>query len=93
MLSVPTLTTERLILRAPKASDFPVYRDFYAEPASSSFYGGPLDAAQAWRRLAQDIGHWALRGHGMWAVIEQASSSTIGGCGIVQPRGLASPRA
>ncbi len=87
MLAIPTLETKRLILRAPNASDFPVYRDFYAEAAASLYYGGPFDAAQAWRRLAQDIGHWALRGHGMWSVIQQATGSTVGGCGIVQPEG------
>jgi RimJ/RimL family protein N-acetyltransferase len=87
MSLIPTLETDRLILRGPDASDFPAYRDFYAEAAASSFYGGPLDASQAWRRLAHDIGHWALRGHGMWAVVEKASGSTIGGCGIVQPEG------
>lgn len=87
MCSIPALATDRLILRGPEESDFPVYRDFYAEAAASSFYGGPLDPSQAWRRLAQDLGHWALRGHGMWAVIEKASGSTIGGCGIVWPAG------
>ena len=87
MTSIPTLRTKRLILRAPEASDFPVYRDFYSDGAASCFYGGPLDASQAWRRLAQDIGHWALRGHGMWAIAEQEAKSMIGACGIVQPEG------
>ena len=87
MPPIPVLTTKRLMLRAPGVSDFPVYCDFYGDPLASSFYGGPLDAAQAWRRLALDIGHWSLRGHGMWAVVEQASGLTIGGCGIVQPEG------
>lgn len=87
MLIIPTLETERLVLRAPGAGDFALYRDFYADPAASAFYGGPLSAAQARSRLAQDIGHWALRGHGMWTVVEQASRSPIGGCGIVQPEG------
>lgn len=84
---IPTLRTERLVLRAPEAGDFPVYRDFYADSAASAFYGGPLSAAQAWRRLAQDIGHWALRGYGMWTVVDRASESAIGGCGIVHPEG------
>lgn len=84
---VPTLTTKRLTLRAPELRHFRGYRDLYADAAASSFYGGPLDAAQAWLRLAQDIGHWALREHGMWAIVEQTSGSTIGGCGIVRPEG------
>src|SRR4051812_18720875 len=87
MSPIPSLTTERLILRAPNESDFPAYRVFYADAEASRFYGGPLYAAPAWGRLAQDIGHWALCGHGMWAVVEQASGATCGGCGIVQPLG------
>lgn len=85
MWRIPTLATERLILRAPDASDFPVYRDFYADAEASRFYGGPLDVVKAWQRLAQDIGHWALRGHGMWAVVDQGTGATLGACGIVQP--------
>lgn len=84
---IPSLRTSRLMLRAPDAADFDGYRSFYADPEASAFYGGPLDAAQAWRRLAQDIGHWALRGHGMWSLVEQSTGAMIGGCGIVRPEG------
>lgn len=86
-MQIPALRTSRLILRGPGTSDFGIYRDFYADPNASAFYGGPLDAAQAWRRLAQDIGHWALRGHGMWSVVDQGSGTTIGSCGILHPEG------
>jgi RimJ/RimL family protein N-acetyltransferase len=84
---IPTLHTARLTLRAPAAGDFPVYRDFFADAAASAFYGGPLSAGLAWRRLALDIGHWALRGFGVWALVERESGRTVGGCGIVWPEG------
>lgn len=87
MTAIPTLTTARLVMRPPSADDFATYRDFYADSEASRFYGGPMDAAQAWRRLAQDIGHWALRGHGMWTAVERSSGKPAGGCGIVQPEG------
>ena len=86
-IDVPILRTSRLALRAPDASDFNTYRDFYGDAEASAFYGGPLDPGQAWRRLAQDIGHWALRGYGMWSVVERATGGVIGGCGIVWPEG------
>ena len=86
-MDIPTLCTDRLILRAPAASDFEAYRDFYADCAASAYYGGPLPAAAAWRKLAYDVGHWALRGFGMWSVVEKVSGTTIGGCGIVRPEG------
>lgn len=87
VMQIPCLRTERLILRAPALDDFPVYRDFYADAEASAFYGGPLTAALAWRKLAFDLGHWQLRGFGMWSIVEQASGAMIGGCGIVWPEG------
>ena len=86
-MHIPTLRTERLVLRAPSVTDFETYRDFYADRSASLFYGGPMTAAQAWRKLAYDVGHWTLRGFGMWSVVEQASSTMVGGCGIVWPEG------
>nr|WP_157027916.1 GNAT family N-acetyltransferase [Sphingomonas horti] len=87
MVTDPAIETARLVLRAPAASDFPVYRDFYADADASAFYGGPLAPALAWRKLAFDIGHWSLRGFGMWSVAERASGTMVGGCGLVRPEG------
>ena len=67
------IETERLILRAPQASDLCVYRDFFADAEASAAYGGPLEADRAWRVLATDLGHWLLRGYGRWSVVEKAS--------------------
>lgn len=84
---IPTLTTERLELRAPKGDDYPVYRDFFADAEASHFYGGPLNGERAWRVLAADLGHWALRGYGRWSVIEQVTGQMVGGCGLWWPEG------
>ncbi|HVM23539.1 MAG TPA: GNAT family N-acetyltransferase [Sphingomicrobium sp.] len=86
-MTIPTLETDRLILRAPAAADFPAYRTFYSNPEASAFYGGPLSPVLAWRKLAFDLGHWAIRGFGMWSVIERETGSFAGGCGIVWPEG------
>ena len=82
---VPVLETDRLILRAPVADNFPVYRDFFADAEASAAYGGPLPAGQAWRVLALDIGHWTLRGYGRWAVIVKETGQMIGSCGLWWP--------
>lgn len=84
---IPTLITERLELRAPAAEDAPVYRDFFADADASHFYGGPLDAERAWRVLATDLGHWALRGYGRWSVVETTTRRMVGGCGLWWPEG------
>ncbi|MEM8697300.1 MAG: GNAT family N-acetyltransferase [Pseudomonadota bacterium] len=85
MIDIPQIETDRLLLRAPCADDFSVYRGFYADADASSSYGGPLDPGMAWRRLAADLGHWELRGFGMWSVVERASGDMVGGCGLVWP--------
>jgi RimJ/RimL family protein N-acetyltransferase len=84
-VTIPTLTTERLVLRAPEAADFPVYRDFFGDAEASHFYGGPMEADRAWRVLATDLGHWALRGYGRWSIVEKASGAMVGGCGLWWP--------
>ncbi len=87
MAPIPTVETERLLLRAPRDEDFPVYRAFFADEKASHSYGGPLEDGQAWRMLAGDLGHWVLRGYGRWAVEEKASGAMIGGCGLWWPGG------
>lgn len=87
MVEIPSITTDRLILRAPEDGDFQVYRDFFADAEASAYYGGPLSADRAWRVLATDIGHWALRGFGRWSIVERASGDMVGGCGLWWPDG------
>lgn len=89
--SVPDLDTGRLLLRGPEPSDFPTYREFFADRDASAAYGGPLEAGAAWRVLATDIGHWVLRGYGRWTVIDKASGKMAGGCGLWWPEGWPRP--
>jgi len=86
-MPIPTLQTRRLTLRPPAAGDFAAYRAFYADPEASAFYGGPLPPGLAWRKLAVDIGHWHLRGFGMWSVVVRETGAMAGSCGIVWPEG------
>jgi hypothetical protein len=65
---VNTIIVQLATIRCELAGDFPVYRDFFADAQASRDYGGPLTADRAWRVLALDIGHWALRGFGRWSV-------------------------
>ena len=67
-LEIPTLDTPRLRLRAFTESDFPAYRILVADPQVMRFLGDgrPLSDIDAWRQLATIVGHWALRGFGLW---------------------------
>ncbi|RAP40859.1 GNAT family N-acetyltransferase [Rhodovulum viride] len=87
---LPVLTTARLTLRGPEPRDFPVLRAFYASDRSS-FVGGPKSPEGAWRQLATEIGHWALRGYGRWIVTERETGHTVGMVGLWNPEGWPEP--
>ncbi|MFV2033851.1 MAG: GNAT family N-acetyltransferase [Halocynthiibacter sp.] len=86
MLTIPTLETERLTLRAPTVADFPAYAEFFASERSK-FVGGPVPASQSWRMLACEIGHWGLLGYGRWAVVDKATGNLCGVVGMWNPHG------
>ena len=61
------MTTERLLLRAPRASDLSAYRGHYTS-ARSRFQGGPYSAYACFEKFASMIGHWDLRGFGRYVI-------------------------
>ena len=85
-VTIPTLETNRLILRAPEAVDYP---DFKATFTSyrSRFMGGPLNAYEAWMLYAAEIGHWQVKGFGMWMIHDKTTDETYGMAGGWQPAG------
>lgn len=78
-------------MRAPEKSDFSVYREFYGDAAASKFYGGPKSESESWDKLAGDLGHWHLRGYGLWALRTKTDNQTVGACGLVWPHGWQRP--
>ncbi|NBR20867.1 MAG: N-acetyltransferase, partial [Proteobacteria bacterium] len=51
MIEIPTLETERLILRAPKFEDLEPMEVFFADPVRMKFLGGPIKRGDVWRAL------------------------------------------
>jgi RimJ/RimL family protein N-acetyltransferase len=49
--------------------------------------GRPLSRAESWRNMAMIVGHWQLRGYGMWAVEERESLRLVGRIGFFNPDG------
>lgn len=89
-LTIPTLTTERLTMRALSADDFAAVAEFY-QSDRSKFVGGPATPEQSWRFLAAEIGHWTLRGYGRWSVVETATDKICGMIGLWNPHGWPEP--
>ncbi len=87
---IPTLTTERLVLRAPREEDAAPLADFYADAEYSAGFGGPLNRSDSWRWHALSVGHWIFRGYGYFSVDLQ-DGTHIGMAGIWAPEGWPEP--
>lgn len=89
MIDIPQLETERLHLVALGDRHFEAYASMLADASSTRFVGDgqPLDRMNAWRSMAMLLGHWALRGYGMWAVERRDSGAFVGRVGLHNPEG------
>ena len=84
LMETPVLRTERLLLRAPRAGDYPAWEAFICDERSR-FVGGPLSKGRAWRAFSTLVGHWLLRGCGGYVLVEHGSSVPIGQVGPWYP--------
>lgn len=84
---IPTLETERLILRSPQIEDFDAYAEFMADVESTRFLGGVQPRPVAWRGFLQLAGAWELQGFSMFSLILKASGEWIGRAGPWVPEG------
>jgi RimJ/RimL family protein N-acetyltransferase len=84
-----TLETDRLTLRMLREADFDAYAEMCADPEVMRYIGDgqPLGRPMAWRNLAQMVGHWSLRGYGLWAAAERSSGALVGRIGFWNPDG------
>jgi RimJ/RimL family protein N-acetyltransferase len=86
---IPTVDTDRLRLRGFAAEDVDGLFQLAQDPLIAAYvaYTNVGLREACWRSIALWIGHWALRGFGMWAVEERASGAFIGRIGLWQPEG------
>jgi RimJ/RimL family protein N-acetyltransferase len=68
--------------------DFEAYAEFCADADVMRYLTGkPMTRVEAWRHMAMMVGHWTLRGYGMWAVEERSTGEFIGRIGFNDPEG------
>lgn len=90
MLAIPTLESERLILRGHCAADLDAATAIWSHPEVYRFITGQaLGTQEVWMRLLRYSGLWDFLGYGYWAVEERGSGRYIGQLGFADfKRGL-----
>ena len=80
---IPTLETERLILRPHRREDFEALHAMWTHPSVYKYISGqPSTREQSWARLLRCAGMWQLIGYGFWAMEEKASGRFVGELGF-----------
>lgn len=88
-MSAKTLETERLLLRPFTNADHAPYAAICSDAEVMRYIGtgATLTSDEAWRSIASILGHWALRGYGMYAVELRATGELLGRAGYLDPPG------
>jgi len=85
---IPTLKTERLVMRAPCEDDLNAWAAIMADPDVTRYIApAPMTRDEAWRSMAASLGHWQLRGYGAWSVERKSDGAMIGRVGMINPEG------
>ena len=61
------IETARLVMRPPVPADWQAFHDFMMSDRATAF-GGHNNLGKAFRSFASELGHWQIKGFGMWAV-------------------------
>jgi RimJ/RimL family protein N-acetyltransferase len=87
LAGTPVLHTDRLTLRAPGPQDWEAFRAFALSDRSAHVRPADYDAQKAWRAFGHIVGHWALRGFGLFIFSLRGTDRGIGMAGPWFPEG------
>ena len=88
-MKIAELRTERLLLRGWREDDLDAWAAIAADAEAMRWVGSPegMGREGAWRDMAYVVGHWELRGFGLWALEELDGGRLVGRVGLNQPEG------
>ncbi|CAN7251298.1 GNAT family N-acetyltransferase [Neorhizobium sp. LjRoot104] len=87
MTTIPTLETERLILRPHRLEEFETYAEFWADPDVVRYISGiPSSRENSWSRMLRVTGMWHLMGFGFLAIEEKETGRLLGEAGFQDMR-------
>jgi len=79
----PRIETARLVLRTSTPDDLPAHASMLGDPeVMRHLTGAGLPREEAWRRLLQGPGLWAMLGYGYWSVERRSDGRYIGHLGF-----------
>jgi ribosomal-protein-alanine N-acetyltransferase len=83
-MSIPTITTPRLILRAFSKKDTEAMYQILKEKEVLRYFPptDPPPRDRVERMIGGLLKHWQERGYGLWAVEAKASGELLGRCGL-----------
>ncbi|SHH98024.1 GNAT family N-acetyltransferase [Marivita hallyeonensis] len=82
-MTPPTLTTKRLVMRAPTDGDRAAYHAFYAvTDLAVGHYRGGRSEAEVDAILRRDMDHWVRNGFGIWLLRTHGADAVLGGVGL-----------
>ena len=86
---IPNIETNRLKLRDFQENDLTAYLTLVGDAAAMRYIGTgrTLNREEAWQQITTILGHWHLRGYGLWAVEEKTSGKLVGRVGLYNPEG------
>jgi RimJ/RimL family protein N-acetyltransferase len=81
MIRVPTLATDRLLLRPMTRDDWPAYRDLMASERAEHM-GGPFSTRASWGMFCSDHAQWAFFECGALMIEDRSTCACLGQIGI-----------
>jgi RimJ/RimL family protein N-acetyltransferase len=85
-MSIPELSTTRLLLRGWRPSDLDPFADMSADPRVMEHFPSTLDRAACEAFVERVMADFAANGFGLWAVERRGDAAFLGFTGLWRPR-------
>ena len=91
-MSIPTLETDRLVLRGFKREDFFSVYELWSDPHTVGLMGmKPMTEEECWAKFLRSFGSWDVNGFGFWAIEEKSSGRFVGEAGFLNAKRAIDP--
>jgi RimJ/RimL family protein N-acetyltransferase len=85
VVTIPSIETERLVLRGFQAADRAPFAAMNADPEVMRHFPAPMEPASSDAMLERMAEHWAEHGFGLWAVERREDGRFLGFTGLTRP--------